>query len=282
MHSLKEKIRHSFNNSAQTYESAAFLQQEVAHRMMDNLELFKLNPKRILDLGSGTGSARKLLKKKFPRIEFVELDISFEMLSYSMNKYRDWSFWPFQPKNHFICADIESLPLKDSSIDFVWSNLVFEWGESVPRIIENVKRVLRPGGLLMFATLGPDTLKELRLSFERIGITPPINEFLDMHEIGDQLIQNGLLDPVMDAEILTLQFSSLSDFVSELKRSGSTTKSVTEVERAPWSRVEKAYPKNEGEDGIYPASFEVIYGHAWAPSTNPNPKISTIKFYDSK
>ena len=282
MQTLKGKIRHSFDNAAQTYDSVAPLQEEVARRMMGNLEFFKVNPKKILDLGSGTGLSRKLFAEKFPRAETFEIDIAFNMLSYSRTKHPEWTFWPFAHKHHHICADIEYLPLKSGSVDFVWSNLVFEWGESITRIIENIRRVLRPGGLVMFSTLGPDTLMELKATFDHLDVNHPINQFLDMHDIGDQLIEGGLLDPVMDAEILKLEFSSFTSLISTLKKAGSISKTLTPSDRIPWSEVEKEYSNFVQKTNVFPASFEIIYGHAWAPESNVSSKFPIIKIHQTK
>ncbi len=282
MQTLKEKVRRSFDSAAHTYDSVATLQEEVARRMMNNLEFFKVNPEKILDLGSGTGLARKLFAEKFPGAETFEIDISYKMLSYSRTKHRGWTFWPFNRKHHHICADIEYLPLKPHSVDFVWSNLVFEWGESITRIIENIGRVLRPGGLVMFSTLGPDTLIELKSTFDHLEVQHPINEFLDMHDVGDKLIAGGLLDPVMDAEILKLEFSSLTSLISTLKKSGSISKAQMPSDRIPWCEVEKKYSNFAQKTQVLPASFEIIYGHAWAPNSKVSSKFPTIKIHQSK
>ena len=262
--SYKQRLRSSYDAIAPKYEDVADLQLEVIKRMGDRLEFFKTAPQKIVDLGSGTGLSRKVLKRKFRKAFLIELDISLGMLSLAKKKSPGVFLLP-QRRMSYVCADMENLPLKPGCVDLVWSNLAMEWATSLPDIVAEISKILSPGGLLMFSTLGPDTLKELRIASQKAGLESPVNRFYDMHDFGDALIRGGLTDPVMDVDLLSLDFQSLDHLFSELRLGGSVRKDSGKLSSKDFDNIKKFYPKEADGGAKIRATFEVVFGHAWAP-----------------
>lgn len=243
------EIAAHFNRSAQSYDHAAIIQQEVGLRLLERLDLIKCDPAVILDLGCGTGFLSSTLAQRYPKAHIIELDLSEGMLGVAKKNKTS--------QKHAVCGDAEYLPFKSHSVDFIFSNCVFHWFCNPQNALAEIRRVLNPDGLLLFSTLGPDTLKELRNS-----IPMTINPFIDMHHIGDMLIQHQLQDPVMDMEMITLTYQHLTGLISDLKNTGEDL--ILELNMT--EKLTTAYEQYRTPDNQLPATFEVIYGHAWASS----------------
>ncbi len=259
-HINQQRVRTAFDGAAQTYDAAALLQTEVCRRLLEKLDIVRLQPTLILDMGSGTGSAIPGLYQRFPKAHIIALDLSEQMLLKAGQRGR-----LFQ-KPSLLCADLESLPLASDSIDLIFSSLSMQWCNHLVTVLNEAIRVLKPGGLFVFTTFGPDTLKELRWSWQQVDDKIHVNSFTDMHDIGDALLQAGYAEPVMEAEIITVNYSRADDLMFDLKhiganitadghRQGLTTVRVLQ-------RVRQAYEQFRTADGL-PASYEVVYGHAW-------------------
>ena len=165
-----------------------------------------------------------------------------------------------------VCADIESMPVADASVEMVWSNLALAWVKDAGLAFREFHRVLKNGGLLMFSTFGPDTLRELRSAFATVEKSPHVHEFIDMHDLGDLLLASGFADPVMDMEKIVYSYADVFPMVRELKSSGQTN-ALRErrrglTGRTAWNAMLSAYARREG-DGRIDASFEIVHGHAW-------------------
>jgi malonyl-CoA O-methyltransferase len=168
-----------------------------------------------------------------------------------------------------VCADVERLPLKSSSVDLIWSNVTLQWAADLPNTLKELRRVLRPGGLLMFSTFGPDTLRELRAAFAAADGRSHVNRFIDMHDIGDMLMHARMADPVMDMEQITMTYGTVRDLMRDLKAIGAHNVTAGRprglVGRRSLAAVEQRYEALR-RDGVLPATYEVVYGHAWAPA----------------
>ncbi|HUF21994.1 MAG TPA: malonyl-ACP O-methyltransferase BioC [Burkholderiales bacterium] len=272
----KRQVRRAFERAASTYDRAAVLQREVCNRVLERLALMKLTPRVVLDAGCGTGYAAAPLARRFPRAALIELDIAEPMVRAAGASRRWWErLLPGQAKRLTVCADIEHLPLRSGSCDLVWSNLVLQWAPDLQAMLRELQRVLAPGGLLMFSTFGPDTLQELRAAFARVDSREHVNRFVDMHDIGDMLIGSGLADPVMDMEHFTLTYPQVRDLMRELKALGAHNASRDRARgltgRRTLARVEEHYARLRDGDGRLPATFEVVYGHAWKPRPKTGP-----------
>jgi malonyl-CoA O-methyltransferase len=275
---VKRAIRNSFERAAAHYDEAAFLQQEVARRLDDHLDGVKIEPQRILDAGCGTGFGASLLRARFPRADVIGLDLAQAMLRQALLRQRGgvWEqlrarLMPGTPHFQALCGDLEQLPLARASMDMVWSSLALQWvGGGVAGLgasFKDMHRVLRPGGLLIFASFGPDTLKELRAASTGLDGYQHVNRFIDMHDVGDALVHAGFSNPVMEMEQITLTYADLPALLRDLKQIGAHT--VLEERRAglmgktAWRRLRDNYECFR-QDGRLPASYEVVYGHAWA------------------
>jgi malonyl-CoA O-methyltransferase len=158
------------------------------------------------------------------------------------------------------------LPLAANSMNLVWSSLALQWAHDLEATLKGFHHVLAPGGLLIFATFGPDTLKELRAAFSAIDDAPHVNQFIDLHDIGDMLIHAGFASPVMEMEMLTLTYADLKTLMRDLKGLGAHNAAAARrrglLGKSAWARLEQAY-ETQRLEGRLPATFEVIYGHAW-------------------
>ncbi|MEO8104208.1 MAG: malonyl-ACP O-methyltransferase BioC [Betaproteobacteria bacterium] len=267
----KRAVRQSFGASAATYDEHAFLQREIGTRLFERLHYIKLTPQRIIDIGSGTGYATQRLREHYPKAELIALDIAPDMLRVALHKAGGRTLltrlFDRSPEPHYLCADAETLPLKSESVDLALSNLALQWCDP-ERVAKETSRVLKPHGLFMFTTFGPDTLKELRAAFRAVDDAPHVNTFPDMHDIGDILLHAGFADPVMDQEIVTLTYADLKPLLRELKGIGAHNvlpgRSTGLMGRQRWQRMVDAYDAFR-RDGRLPATYEVVYGHAWKP-----------------
>jgi malonyl-CoA O-methyltransferase len=262
----KRSARRSFERAAAGYDQAAVLQREIADRMLERLECVRLEPRVILDLGAGTGYAIDLLRRRFRKAHILALDFSLAMLA----RARHRGSWLDRPR--CLCADAEALPLADATVDLVFSNATLQWCNDLSGTFGEILRVLRPGGLLMFTTFGPDTLKELREAWTAADGDIHVSPFLDMHDIGDALVQVHFADPVMETERLTVTYEAMGDLMRDLKLLGAHNAATARPRgltgRRRLTAVEHAYERHRRE-GRLPASYEIVYGHAWAPKTRP-------------
>jgi malonyl-CoA O-methyltransferase len=260
----KRQARLAFERAASTYDAAAALQREVGLRMLERLDLIRLRPARILDLGAGTGEFSHALLRRYRKAEVVALDLALNML----RRTRRRGSWLRRPG--CICGDAERLPFSAGSFQFIFSNLMLQWCQDLEPVFAELLRVLAPGGLLMFTTFGPDTLMELRASWEAADGYCHVNRFLDMHDVGDTLVRTCWAEPVMDAERITVTYREAGALMQDLKHLGAHNitagrpRGLTGRQRL--QRMLQTY-ETYRRDGVLPASYEVVYGHAWAPSS---------------
>ncbi len=270
----KSLARRAFDQSARHYDEAAVLQREVASRLTSRLEYIKLKPAAILDIGSGTGFCSYLTNKLYPQAHIYALDIAESMLKTHRQKQtrmmrlkKLFGVGQF----HYTVADMETLPLADNSFELIISSLTFQWANDLDNVFAECYRVLKPGGLLMFTSFGPDTLKELRRSWQQVDANSNhVNQFMDMHDVGDALMRNHFAEPVMDMEMLTVTYKDVVSIMRDLKSIGAHN--VTEGRRrsltgkSKLAQLAKNYEKYR-QDGLLPVSHELVYGHAWKSQT---------------
>ncbi len=282
----KEQVKDSFNKAAETYDGIAVLQQEVCGRLLERLDYIKLEPKMILDLGAGTGQGMLGLAEQYPEACIIALDIAEQMLSKSREKISKNSgfldkvkgLFSSEQRHQFVCADAEELPFADASMDLIFSSLTIQWCLDLPTLFNEFRRVLKPGGLLMFTTLGTETLHELRSSWAEVSGKTHVNEFTDMHKIGDALYHSQVENPVMDSETIVINYQSVKQILVELKGIGAHNqnrgreKALTGKKRL--QSMYQAYEQFRTEDG-FPVTYEVLYGHAWNPKTPMQNTCST-------
>jgi len=260
----KRDVRRAFDRAAPTYDGAAVLQREIGARLAEHLDPIRLAPARVLDLGCGTGHAFAELRRRYPASHLVGLDLAPAMLRLARER-TPWWRRAVGGAPALACADAERLPFAAASVQLVFSNLALQWCDPA-RVFAEGARVLDVGGLVAFSTFGPDTLKELRAAFAEADGAPHVNDFADMHDLGDALVAAGFADPVMEMEVVRLEYTSAQAVARELKALGAVNslpgRSRGLPGRARWRRMEAAYERLR-QGGLLPATFEVLYGHAW-------------------
>ena len=228
--------------------------------MLERLDYLKLAPRRILDAASGP--PRRALGKRYPGAQVIALDFSLGMLR------RGEGFF-FQKRPDRLCADLERLPLAPEAIDFAWCNMALHWLSDPLPALREFARVLVPEGLLMFSTLGPDTLKELRLA----AGASRVHAFTDMHDLGDMLVAAGFTAPVMDMEMLDIAYRDPASLLADLRASGQTSARTDRPRGLAGRRFSEALRAKLAPK----ATFEVVYGHAWkARAREPDSKTVRV------
>ncbi|NOT16966.1 MAG: malonyl-ACP O-methyltransferase BioC [Sulfuriferula sp.] len=267
----KQLVRKAFDKAATTYDANAVLQREIADRMLERLAYIKHQPRVVLDAGTGTGYGAQHLRTRYPDTAIVALDLAEAMLKIARPPTSLWQKLRGTAPFHAVCGDIDQLPLKTNSVDMIWSSLALQWCNDLNVSFAELYRVLAPNGLLMFATFGPDTLKELRSAFAEVDGYTHVNEFVDMHDIGDVLVSAGFNTPVMDMEYITLTYADLKTMLYELKGIGAHNvtagRNAGLMGKARWAALVDAFERRR-KDGRLPATYEVIYGHAWVNQKN--------------
>lgn len=259
----KHWVRASFDKSAPDYEVTALLQKEVGRRMLERLDYIHLQPETVLDIGCGTGVGLQALMQRYRKALVLGMDFAMGMLHESRRKGR------ILRRPVLACGDLERLPLRPDSIDLLFSNLTLQWCNRLDQVFADAFRTMRADGLFMFTTLGPDTLHELRQSWAKVDGLPHVNRFPDMHEVGDQLVSAGFSEVVMDVERIVLTYPSPKEMISELKRIGAVNRDQGRqrglMGRRHWQDMLEAYESFRRGDGAYPATYEVVFGHALRP-----------------
>ena len=260
----KRAARRAFARAAASYDAHAVLQREVGTRLMQHLDPIRVDPARVLDLGCGTGALFAALRERFPRARLLGLDAALPMLRAARNRTPWWRALAGNVP-HLACADAERLPFAPACAQLAFSNLMLQWCDA-PTVFGEAARVLEVGGLLLFSTYGPDTLKELRAAFAAADDARHVNSFVDMHDLGDALVAAGFADPVMEMETITLEYASVEALARELKGGGGHNVLPGRPRalggRARWRRMAERY-ETFRRAGALPATFEVVYGHAW-------------------
>ncbi len=257
-------VRRAFSRAASGYHAAAALQQEVGKRLLESLDyLGERQPQVVLDIGSGPAHATAAMKKRWPKAQVIALDLALPMLAEAKKQAGWWR--PFSR----VCADARALPLADNSVDVIHSNLCLQWVEDLPAVFAGFRRVLKPGGLLLCSTFGPETLVELREAFAHADDSPHVSRFTPIAQFGDAMMMAGFRDPVLDRDLFTLTYDDLPALMRELKAIGATNalsnRRHTLTGRGRFAAAREAYEPLRRADGTLPSSWEVIYAHAWAP-----------------
>jgi malonyl-CoA O-methyltransferase len=245
------------------------LAREVEARMLERLQYIKLEPKRVLDAGCGIGHGARRLSGRYPGAQVLGLDFALPLLRAARSGVTWLERVLKRARVDYLCADFASLPLAPASVDLAWSNLALHCAGDPQAAFKELRRVLRVGGLLMFSCYGPDTLKELKSAFAARDGAPHVHAFTDMHDLGDLLSACGFAAQVMDMELITLTYADVEALLADLRATGQQN-ALAERRRGltgkgEFSAMRAAYEELR-RDGRLPASFEVVYGHAWKPA----------------
>jgi len=279
-------LRARFERTAATCDDAAVLTREIGRRMDERLDYIRVIPQRIADLGCGGGEDLTLLAKRYPQAARFGVDFALSRLRRARGKTAGWkNLLPFNRRaaTHWIGGDLTALPFKSAILSMIWSNLTLHWLADPLPAMKEMHRTLETGGVLMFSTFGPDTLKELRAALPTTQ-GERIHRFIDMHDLGDALLQAGFCDPVMDMEILTLTYADIDSLFSDLRRAGDNNAAGRRPRglsgKTAWAQARTRLETLRKENRI-PATFEIVYGHAWkaAPTSTDKDDRAVIRFH---
>ena len=266
------QVQRAFSRAAEGYDEAAALQREIEARLLESLDFWPAKhgddhpPACVLDLGSGPGRGAAAMRGRWPKARVLAIDLALPMLREARRRER-WN--PLRRGIDRISADARALPLADGSVDVLFSNLCLQWIEDLPAVFAGFRRVMRPGGLLMVSTFGPDTLHELRAAFAAGDDAPHVSPFASIAQFGDALMHAGFRDPVLDRDATVSRHEDLAALVRELRTLGATnalrTRRHTLTGKARFARAAQAYAAEFGDAGGLPATWETITAMAWAP-----------------
>jgi len=271
----KKLVADSFSKAATSYDASAFLQKEVADRVFERLELMRIAPKNVLDVGCGTGYCSRELRDRYSKAKIHGVDIApgmIELAKKRQNLFR---------KIDYQVADIDQLPFEDNQFDLVFSSLTIQWLPDLKHTFKELNRVLKPGGLIIFSTLGPDTLYELRDSWQAVDADKHVNEFIDMHIVGDQVYNNHFENTVIDRDVITMTYKTMIGLMKDLKAIGAhnidSERPRGMLGKTKFKQLEQEYDKFRWQTGELPATYEVVYGHAWKKQGEPAGDYHTYK-----
>jgi malonyl-CoA O-methyltransferase len=274
-------MRRDFARAAASYDEVAVVASVVGRRMAERLDYVRLTPACVADVGCATGDGIREMQRRYPKALPLAIDFALPMLEIARSR-GTWLERMRGREVRAINADVHDLPLAPNRLGLVWSNLMLHWLPDPLPAISELHRVLEVGGLLSFSMLGPDTLKELRHAAEALGLASPVRRFHDMHDIGDMLVAAGFADPVMDMEMLSLTYASPRGLLRDQRLLGVRDGIFGRLGWRDWRRLLREYASRR-VDGRLPASFEIVYGHAWkAPAKATADGRSIVHFAPRK
>ena len=261
-------IRRRFDRAAASFDDADFVHAVTRDGLCSRLEPLLLKPEAILDLGSATGAMGRLLRKRFKRAHIVSLDLSHAMLAQARSNKAWFS------RSSFVQGDAHQLPLKDASFDMVVANQVLPWAPNPQPVFDEVSRVLKKGGVFAFATLGPESLREIERAWAGVDAGAHVLRFPDMHDIGDGLVRSGLRDPVLDVDRLAVTYENADRLFADLTRAGARNVLEDRSRGMAGKRAFRAMTgalAASGTDGKIVLDLELVYGHCWGSGPKSDP-----------
>jgi malonyl-CoA O-methyltransferase len=264
-----DTVRRQFDRRAGRFAQHEFVIREVGRRLIERLQLIRLDPRRIVDVGCGAGGARAALLERYPQADWLGVDVSPAMLARAAPPSLLGRLLPWRGRSaRLVCADAAALPLAEASVDLLFSNLMLHWHPQPHTVFPEWLRVLRADGLLLFSCFGPDTLKELRRACQAAGVPARPMPFVDMHDFGDMMIAAGFASPVMDAESIRLTYASPQALLREVAALGGNPRDDRAAGLVSGRRARALHAALDGmrdAQGRIALSFEIAYGHAWKP-----------------
>jgi malonyl-CoA O-methyltransferase len=269
-------VARSFSAASRRYDAAAKLQAQVREELLSRLALLRAAPRAVLDLGAGTGLGALALKRAFPRAAVTAVDLSADMLRQARRHSRFWR------RIRCIEADARALPVESASVDLVFTNLMLQWIDPLDEALVEIRRVLRPGGLLLASSFGPLTLQELRASWAEADGQVHVNDFIDMHDFGSALQRGGFSEPVLDVDRHLLHYADAAALMRGIKAIGAHNVHAGRrrglTGRGALQRMNTAYERLRAPQGL-PATWQVVYAVAWAPETPPADTFASGEFH---
>jgi malonyl-CoA O-methyltransferase len=250
----KRAVRRAFDR-ARSFDSACFIHDETRARLDARLDVVRLAPAVAVDLGCATGRGAALLAARYPAATVLAIDSSLPMLEAAAAHL---------PAGRGVLGDAEALPLRAASVDLLLANLVLPWCRP-ERLFAEAARVLTDGGALMFATVGPDSLQEVRAAFGAVDDFIHVHAAFDVHDLGDFAVAAGLADPVLDVDRIEVTYADLGGLVRDLRAVGGVNlaggRRRTLTGRRRFGRFAERLPRNA--EGRLAVTVELVMGHAF-------------------
>jgi malonyl-CoA O-methyltransferase len=269
-------VARSFGAASRRYDDAAVLQALVRDELLSRLALLRETPRVVLDLGAGTGLGAAALKRAYPRAEVTAVDLSPAMLEQARRHSRLWR------RIRCVAADARALPMETASVDLVFTSLMLQWVDPLDAALAQIRRVLRPGGLMLASSFGPLTLQELRAAWARADEGVHVNAFVDMHDFGSALQRAGFSEPVLDVDRHVRHYADAATLMREIKAIGAHNVHADRrrglTGRRAFGQMNAAYEAQRGSLGL-PATWEVVYAVAWAPEQAPRHAAPSGEFH---
>lgn len=270
----KKDVQRRFDRAATGFDDGDFVHRYAARGLYDRMAPMRVDVRTILDAGSAAGAAARELAKLHRDSRIIRLDHSLNMLK--QRKKRGSAFAWLSPGSRIaeIQADATALPLQPGSVDLVFANMLMPWIDDLGAFFAEVGRVLRKDGLFVFSSLGPDSLLELRHAWAAVDDGEHVNLFIDMHDVGDALLQSGLREPVLDTDYLTLTYRNADTLIGDLTRAGARNclarRRPSLTGKDSLEEMKRALEASR-EDGELAVRLELVFGHAWGGGPRPAP-----------
>jgi malonyl-CoA O-methyltransferase len=264
----RKHIRRRFERAAATFDESDFVHAATREGLHTRLAPLLIDAKTVLDLGAATGAASQTLEKRFRPARVISVDVAHSMLA----KAREKKSW--LSKSGFVQASAESLPFANESVDVVFCNLLLPWVSDPLPIFTEVARVLRKGGVFAFATLGPDSLREIGRAWNTVDGNAHVNHFADMHDLGDGLVSAGLKDPVLDVDRLSVSYENSARLFADLTAVGARNalrqRASTVTGKQRFAAMVAALDRG-AVNGRISLDLELVFGHCWGAGPKADP-----------
>jgi malonyl-CoA O-methyltransferase len=247
-------------------EVNTFISREIADRLLSRLMYINHDPRVVLNFSSDSGYTYAALQERYSQASVININDFSETF----------------PSMQGVCTKGVRLPIRTQSVDMIFSNLLLPWVNDLSPILTEWRRVLKPGGLLLFSSLGPDTLVELKSICRELSATPRVHEFYDMHDFGDELLSLNFVDPVVDANNMIVLYRNLPDLFADLKGQAAQNCLLNRAKglmtKAMLDRIVAGYETYRNDEGKLPVTFEVVYGHAWGNTLTSQQSGNEVRF----
>jgi len=264
----RKHVRRRFELAANSFDDADFVHAATREGLLARIEPLVVEAKTVVDLGSATGAANRRLEKRFRGARVVSVDLAHGMLKRARDKK------PWLSKAAFAQASVNALPLADQSVDVIFSNLLLPWVDDPALAFSEIARVLRKGGVFAFATLGPDSLLEIRRAWRQIDGDAHVNRFIDMHDLGDGLVNAGLRDPVLDVDRLSVSYTDSASLFADITTVGARNALQQRARGLTGKRrfdAMVAALDSSAVEGKITLDLELVYGHCWGAGPKLDP-----------